>query len=165
MVSMRLRYFLGALLWAFASCGPGGGSGASVRLSVETDPSWSIDRLVVEASGRRVEADPAPALRVLVPDAWVGQEVTLRVVALRTDDPWAAGSVVVVPESGREVQATVVLARVPCGAWCSEGATACEADGVVRCEQRDDDACFEWSEPVPCPGGMPFCSLGACGAE
>ena len=30
------------------------------------------------------------------------------------------------------------------------------------CEQRDQDDCLEWSEPVPCPSELPECSLGKC---
>ena len=66
---------------------------------------------------------------------------------------------------GEEVSVTVTLTRLPCGAWCQPGKKECRADGIVVCEQRDDDHCFEWSEQVPCPDDSPYCSLGQCSAE
>ncbi len=59
----------------------------------------------------------------------------------------------------------MALARLPCGAWCSEGETRCAGTGVAVCEQRDEDDCLEWSEPVSCPVEAPECALGTCMAE
>ena len=69
------------------------------------------------------------------------------------------------PVRGDEVAATLVLSRLPCGAWCTAGARMCVGDGVAVCEQRDSDECLEWSDPVECSDDAPYCSLGVCADE
>ncbi len=53
-----------------------------------------------------------------------------------------------------------------CQATCSDecsvaGATQCQGNAVQTCGNYDDDACMEWSTPVPCDAGL-VCSVGQC---
>jgi hypothetical protein len=146
---------LGALL---VSCS---GAETAVRLTVLYEDAWAIDELHVEAGGRTARVDAAHEVLVLVSDATAGEEIAIEVSGLRDGTRVAFGSVVVRPILGREVNATVALARLACGAWCTEGASACEGDGVVTC-QRDGDGCMRWATPIACPSATPFCSLGVC---
>jgi hypothetical protein len=90
--------------------------------------------------------------------------VTIAVFGLRAGERRGYGETVVTPIGHQEVAAVVALAAMPCGAWCTPGAAACQGDAVVRCEQRDADVSLEWSVPDPCPAAAPYCSHGQCAA-
>lgn len=165
MISKDMRRLAVALLAAAASVVAASCSSSSVtavRLDVRYDETWDLDALSVSARETDRDAPLADELLVEVPDGWAGEELEMMVTGLRAEQRVAAGRTTVTPELGREVTAVVALSRLPCGAWCLEGDTQCQGDGVVRCEQRDDDTCMEWSEPMRCTGETPSCSLGRC---
>ena len=151
-----------ALVLLLASCGH---APTSVRLQVQYDDSWALTAFDVAARSQSSHPDAAHELVLEVPDGWAGAPLSIQVTGLQGDERWAHGEVQVTPAVGSEVTATVVLARLPCGAWCTPGATRCEGDGVVACEQRDSDMCMEWSTAVPCGPDAPSCSLGVCRSE
>ena len=51
--------------------------------------------------------------------------------------------------------------RERCQNECQSDTRRCAQDGVQVCGNYDDDACFEWSEPMPCEGDR-ACSDGNC---
>ncbi|MGH7338008.1 MAG: hypothetical protein ACREI7_10540, partial [Myxococcota bacterium] len=147
---------------ALAACANDGGT--SVRLEVTFDDAWSLDRFDLEVGDTPASTDAAHTVVLLLPDEWAGRPLPISVVGLRGGERHAAALVSTIPELGREVRVDVVLTRLPCGDWCTEGATACDGDRTVVCEQRDSDECFEWSAPTACPEDAPYCSLGECSA-
>ena len=142
-------------------------SGTSLRLRVELEEAWSLTalslRLVSATGDTQTNANEELADELLIPlsDGWAGSELSLQVTGLRDGEPWAMGTAALTPSLGEENAATVVLSRVPCGAWCEPGETQCEGDGVSICEEKE--GCSVWSAPVACASEAPFCSLGACG--
>ena len=137
----------------------------SLRVHLVYEKSWSLDRIDLSIADLSNELEITPELAVLLPEELAGKLQTLSVSAFQAEERFAYGETEVIPLRGEEVQVTVTLTRLPCGAWCAEGEKKCRADGVVVCEQRDDDHCFEWSESVPCPNEAPYCSLGQCSSE
>ncbi|MGE3547405.1 MAG: hypothetical protein AB7L28_26000 [Kofleriaceae bacterium] len=150
------------VMLALAACDP---SPTVVELSVVYDDSWSLSELRVATDTETSTIDARHDVRILVPEQWVGNELAIEMWGMRADDAWAHGSVSVTPVVDQVVAATITLNRLPCGAWCQLGATTCIGDGVAICEQRDDDSCYEWSEPVECGDGTPYCSAGQCSAS
>jgi hypothetical protein len=157
-----LKYLLGAVSMVLLACG--GEPQTTVRLDVSYDAAWQLDGFELTAGGVLDRGAPAPTIRVLVPDDWAGTSLMIDLDGTVGGERIAHGSTEVTPMAGSEVVGTIVLSRLPCGAWCTEGSVACEGDGVVTCMQRDTDTCMEWSEPTACEGATPFCSLGVCGA-
>lgn len=167
---MSVRFVLAVVGATLVSCAP---PESVVDLDVHFDAAWEIDTLRVVVEGPSSEGPPiegeadvaaAPRLRVFIPEEWNDRALRLRVVGRRGDVPVAAGQVSVVPRSGETVRASVSLSRLPCGAWCTPGASACDEVGVVTC-QRQADGCPRWGEPERCPSDAPFCSFGACDAD
>ena len=151
-----------SVLLVAAAVGCGGGDETSVRLEVSYDDAWALDAFELTAGGELDRGEAARTVRVIVPDGWAGRALSIEIDGRRGGERIAHGATEVTPVAGDEVRATMVLTRLPCGAWCTAGSTACNGDGVVVCEQRDDDTCMEWSDPAPCGADGPFCSLGVC---
>ena len=137
----------------------------SIRLHLHFDPDWGLTGLEVAIRDRNEPADVREDLRILVPDEWAGDTTGIAITGWAGTERWAYGQAEVAIERGEQTTVDLVLARLPCGAWCTEGATQCVGDAVSVCEQRDSDSCFEWSDPVPCGTGAPHCSLGVCDAS
>ena len=137
----------------------------SLRVHLVYEKSWSLDQIEISIADLDDKIEITSELTLILPAEVTGQLQTLQVVAYRGEERFAYGETEVIPLLGQEVQATVTLTRLPCGAWCHQGQTECRSDGVVICEQRDDDHCFEWSQRVPCPQETPFCSLGQCSSR
>ncbi len=148
-------------LLALAACG---GGETAVRLTLVYEDGWELDELDVSANGQSVRTAPAHEVLVMVSEEWTGQEIRIEVLGLRAGRRHAMGIVAVTPVNASELRATLALSVIPCGAWCTEGATACAGDGVVVCEEQAD-GCMGFSAPLACSGAEPFCSLGVCGAE
>jgi alpha-tubulin suppressor-like RCC1 family protein len=134
-----------------------------IRLQLRYDESWGLTALEVHARGEMERIDPVHEIVMLPPPAWALEPLEIRVVGYRGDAPHAAARAVVIPRPDGEVSETLVLTRLPCGAWCTEGATQCEGDAIVLCVQRDGNGCFEWSEPiVDVCADSAACVLGQC---
>lgn len=149
-------------LAAIACTGPGD---TLVALDVRYDDAWGMTTFDVTAADRQGSVDPSHDVVIAMPDDWAGTAIEIELRGLRGDEIWAHGEVTVTPVRDDIVGATLDLSRLPCGAWCTPGATTCIGDGVAICEQRDADSCFEWSDPLACGGATPYCSLGTCLAD
>jgi len=112
-------------------------------------------------TSRAPRAEDFHGRRLLLPDGWAGQSISIQVDGIRGGQRVASGLVDVVPRLAREVGARVVLAEGVCEAWCSPGEKECLGDGVVAC-QAGDGGCAEWSQPMACAAETPYCSLGEC---
>ncbi len=132
-----------------------------MRLTVLYEDSWALSHLQVTADGRDTQIPATHEVLVWTDEAWADREITIEVSGLRDGRRYAFGRVLVKPLPGTEIHATITLSRLPCGAWCSEGTTACESDGVVVCEAQAD-GCLRWSDRVACPSATPSCSFGIC---
>ena len=137
----------------------------SLRVHLVYEKSWSLDHVELSIADLSDEISIASELTILLPEDVTGKLHTLTVHAFHGEERFAYGQADVVPLRGEEVDVTVTLTRLPCGAWCQPGQTQCRADGIVLCEQRDDDHCFEWSDRLPCSTETPYCSLGQCSSE
>ena len=102
-----------------------------------------------------VLSDPVEAGRPMPIVAW----------GLRDEARIARGQVDVTPVQHSTVQATVELAQLPCGDWCTPGARECQGDAVRECVSREADGCTQWGPATGCPSDAPYCSLGTCSAE
>jgi len=151
-----------ALAMALAVGCPAPKGGTGIELTVAYREDWGLSQLRVTSGDESSTIDARHDVRILVPDAWAATEVRLVVWGLRSAERWAHGQTAVTPILGDTVIAVVSLARLPCGAWCTEGATTCAGNAVAICGQVDEDSCYEWSEPVPCSEDAPYCSLGTC---
>ena len=159
-MNVYLRIFVLLLLLSNCSEAP-----TSLRIHLIYEQSWSLDRVELSLADLSDSVNIADELTIFLPEETTGKLHTLHVSAYRGEERYAYGAVEVIPVLHQEVAATITLTRLPCGAWCTEGQTECRKDGVVVCEQRDDDHCFEWSESVPCPSDSPYCSLGQCAPQ
>ena len=148
------------LLAALAGCD----TTTSARLTVHYEEAWQLSSFEVRTEGERRPTQVSPTVRVLVRDDWAGRPLTIDVFGQRGDQPWTHGKTTLTPVRGREVSGDVVMTRLPCGAWCTPGATECQGDGVVTCFEQDADQCFVWASPTACPSEAPFCSHGVCAA-
>ena len=176
--SMKRPYkFLGCSLLAMAascSSGPGEEQALATLVIIPTfDDALALSQVEL-SSGDRKALVPASEGRVLSGERIrielsreqdVGKPFPLEVWGLQVGSRVAHGSVKPVPLPNRAIEVPVPLTRLPCGAWCSEGAASCVGDNVRTCEQRDDDPCMEWSEAIPCPADAPYCSLGRCAKD
>jgi hypothetical protein len=151
-------------LAALAACSSSGPS-TRVVLDVSYEDSWGLTRFDYEVASREATSQVARRVTVLIPEDLIGQSVELDLWGLRADRRYAHGEVTVTTVRDQTVHAALTMSRVPCGAWCTLGAQACQGDATVVCEQRDDDACFEWSMATACPNDAPYCSLGGCSAS
>jgi hypothetical protein len=161
---VRQEVILGLVAVALASCDDD--AATTVRLTLRYDDAWGLDAVEIkaQAQGTTGGSPIARELQLLVPDAWAGRAVKIELWGLRGEERYAYGSATVSPVLKGEVRADVPLTRLPCGAWCTTGAMQCDGEAVVVCEQRNDDSCLEWSEPVPCSSDAPYCSFGVCAA-
>ncbi|MGE0870481.1 MAG: hypothetical protein AB7P03_18095 [Kofleriaceae bacterium] len=150
--------FVVALL-AVVGCGE---SFTTIQLAVGYDDSWSLSEMHVASLEQSSTVDPRHELTIQVPDEWAGEPITIEIWGLRASDRIAHGKVTVTPVMDVIVSTTVNLELVPCGVWCTAGATMCAGDAVVICEQRGDDHCFEWSDAIACEATSPYCSVGTC---
>ncbi len=152
------------MLAILALVGSGCASETTVRLTVIYEDAWGLDELEVAANGRSARVDPSHEVLLWLNEPWTDEEITIEVTGFRDGERMAFGTVAVLAVFGTEVSATVALSRLPCGVWCTEGARACEDDGVVVCAQ-EEDGCMRWSPRVACPTAVPFCSFGTCDTE
>ena len=143
----------------------GCGAPTSIRVKLAYDESWGLNQITLSIADQNETTDIEPEFQLLIPNELAGETQTLKIVAFRAGQRFAYGEADVVPRLGEEVEIFIVLTRLPCGAWCTEGETECRDDGIVICEQRDEDHCFEWSERVPCPQDAPHCSFGRCASD
>jgi hypothetical protein len=158
-MSIRIQLIFGCAAVLLASCSS---DPTRIVLMIEYDDAWGIGTLEVR-SGERMKSIPAQhSIELWVPDSWAGTEVSIRMRGLRGEESIASGGVMVTPVLGGSTEAIIVLHRVACGAWCTEGETRCFGDAVAICEQRDGDPCMEWGTPIACASDAPYCSLGAC---
>jgi N-acetylneuraminic acid mutarotase len=153
---MKIRWGLLAL-WA-AGCSAG--DTTSVRLAVRYDAAWGLDGLRVAALTKAADAALAHEVRLLVPDAW-SSAITVEVWGHKAHQRFAYGSATVTLVRGGEARGEVVLARLPCGAWCTPGTTSCLGENQLTCT-KDELGCTAWSNPAPCTGATPYCSFGVC---
>ncbi len=137
------------------------GGESSIRLTLVYDEPWELDELDVSVGGRAMRLVATHELLVMPDKDWDGQEIVIEVFGMRGGQRYAFGAVAVTPIAGAEVHATLALSRLPCGAWCTAGTTACEGDGVAICEEQAD-GCVRWSTPVACSAAAPYCSFGTC---
>jgi alpha-tubulin suppressor-like RCC1 family protein len=151
-----------AALLVATACGDG--NVTSVRIDLDYDTAWELTELDLRVDVKSERVAVRPELRVLLPDDWAGRSVTVEVLGLRGDDTFARGTAEMVPVRGEEVAVEIRLEPLPCGDWCTPGATRCDGDGVATCA-RGADGCNAWSEAEVCAGETPYCSLGACMAE
>lgn len=168
-MSLRLALLLAVALLA-GSCTED--VGTSVRLSLVYKDGWRMDGadIIVVADGpdgaedlRLEHSGPiSHELLVLVPDSLAGNVMPLEVFGVRETERISHGSAVALVRKGATVEATIVLARLPCGVFCELGQKKCQASGVIICEE-DADGCLQLSEPKDCPSDVPFCTDGECG--
>lgn len=135
--------------------------GTWLRLEVTYDAMASLDAMRVQVHERQAPAAASQVIKVRIPDAWAGRSAEVGLWGLDREAAVAYGVAQVTPERGRSVTVPITLVKIPCGAWCSEGATACAGDGVATCEVDADD-CMAWSSPSACPADAPSCSHGVC---
>lgn len=65
---------------------------------------------------------------------------------------------------GGQVCSTGGFCALSCADECSTvGATKCEGDSVVSCDEHDGDGCLEWGGASPCSSG--FCTSGFCASQ
>ncbi len=133
----------------------------SVRVHLEYDDAWQLDRLDLAFGDIDVSTAATRQVFARLPDDWIDRPMTIDVLGLRGATRVAAATAVVTPVLDSEVPVRVWLARLPCGAWCAAGSTTCIGDGVSVCLERDDE-CMEWGPPEPCAAS---CSLGTCVAQ
>jgi alpha-tubulin suppressor-like RCC1 family protein len=150
---------------AIAITGCASSNETAIRLALEYDDAWALDELEISSPGRTSRVPAAHEVRIQLAAGSASAPLDLVVTGRRGAIRYATGSVRVQPILSTEVRATLVLARLACGAWCTPGATQCVGDAVVVCDPRDGDQCLEWSPPVRCPADAPACSLGECRDE
>ena len=153
-----------ALAIVLAACS--GGDATRVHVEVAADSSWGLDHYQLEVGTFGALAEPLPALDVQVPDDLTGRVQTIEVWGLVAGDQVAYGSVTVTPVLHATVPATVVLAALSCGLWCTDGDVECGSDDMstTTCMQQSD-GCLAWSQPTACPADAPYCSNGTCAAQ
>lgn len=157
---MMLR-MLTALALAFAGCATEE-VGTSVRLFLVYEDAWRLTGAELVIADKEVSTSLTRELLLLLPDEMAEGEVrALQVWGVRDGKRIAFGASVAIPRKGATVDATVVLEREPCGAFCQEGATECRGNGVVTCVP-DEEGCSVWGEPSACGGATPFCVSGVC---
>ncbi len=132
-----------------------------VRIEVELDDAWGLEALHVSVADETTEVALSRAVTLVVPDEWGGRELEVGVSGMRGRARRARGTATVTPITGDTVVARVILAEIPCGDFCTPGATSCEIDSVVTCV-RGADGCAAWTNPQRCEAPTPFCSLGTC---
>ena len=137
-----------------------------VHLQVIADSSWDLDHYQLQVGTVATTAAPLPALDVQLPDDISAGVQTIEVWGLVAGDQVAYGSVAVTPVSHQTVPATVVLAALSCGLFCTDGETECGSDGLstTTCMQQSD-GCLAWTTPTSCPSDTPYCNDGACAAQ
>ncbi|MFH0900445.1 MAG: SUMF1/EgtB/PvdO family nonheme iron enzyme [Pseudomonadota bacterium] len=137
----------------------------AVRLDLVFEESWDLTSFQLMVGERELTVGALSSVRLLVPDDWADQSLSISAFGLHASERLAYGETKAMPKLGEMATATVTLARLPCGAWCKPGTTTCVGNAVAVCEQRDDDQCLEWSQPVPCSADAPYCSLGKCATK
>jgi hypothetical protein len=171
---MKLQRFLllGALALLTPMCSaPPEETTTSVRVIADFESTWNLTQLSLHTKDHDTlrPVDPKPlepgtSIVLLVDDTSAGAALDLTLWGLSQGHNVAYGKASVTPVLHRNTDVHVGLASLPCGAWCTAGATACEANGVKTCEPRSSDTCLGWSAPTPCPQEAPYCSLGQCAA-
>jgi hypothetical protein len=141
-----------------------GGAETIVHVTVRYPAAWGLDRFDWRIGDDAVTTAASGQARILLAGERANVPLALTLLASRGAERYAAGRAQVTPRPGAMVEIEIFLARLPCGAWCSPGATTCFGDSVAVCEERDGDDCPEWSDPVVCSPDAPYCSLGACAA-
>lgn len=157
-----------ALAWLLA-CSSTPDGPTAVRVFADFDGALPVTQLSLKSKDResRVPETPAPvspgaSTVLLLDDRTAETPLDLTVSGLSGGQVVAIGRVSVTPVLHATVEARASLARIPCGAFCTKGATACQGDGTKACEERE--GCAAWSAAAPCPANTPYCSLGQCSA-
>ncbi|MEM9861731.1 MAG: FG-GAP repeat protein [Myxococcota bacterium] len=168
---MIKHLFIAALL-SLLACTSASSTGVRLAIGYDRELTGLEVTATVDLPGEAPQVRPSAfvnELLILLPDDWDGRSLRLQVSGLLDGERVAYGESIVLVQQGRETPAPVLLARLPCGDWCTPGSTRCGTgaggEGVQVCEQRDADGCFEWSELAACGADAPFCSLGTCGTE
>lgn len=152
---------LAVLALAFAGCAKDD-VGTSVRLFLVYEDAWRLTNAELVISDKEVSTVLTRELLVLLPDEMAEGEVrALQVWGVRDGERIAFGTSVAIPRKGATVDATVVLERNACGAFCQEGSTECRGNSVVTCV-LDEEGCSAWGESSACEAANPFCVSGAC---
>src|SRR5262245_31162299 len=81
-----------------AAIGCGSAATTSVRLELSYDAAWGLDQLDVRVGDRVTSTTAAREVVVLLPEAWVGDELAIVVIGLRGGERYAAGRVAMVPQ-------------------------------------------------------------------
>ncbi len=135
-----------------------------IEFVLKYDDALRLSKLRVEIGEQVNELEAQRTVVIAVPDDWSGKALDVAISGLRDTSIRAHGAATITPLANQRVKGEIVLAELPCGAWCAEGEKACAAAAVVEC-RRGADGCFEWSEPRACGAAMPSCSLGTCRSE
>jgi hypothetical protein len=154
------RWWLAVAL--VAACG--GPDPTSVRVRVSYEESWNLDGFRIRADDRESSSPVDTTVTLLVPDDWADRTIAVDLWGLRGGQSVAHGAAEATPRRGQQVTIDLSMRRVPCGEWCTPGATRCDGDGVSVCEEREQDGCTEWSATAACSEEAPFCSVGECRA-
>jgi hypothetical protein len=157
-----------AIVAALASASCTEDVGTSVRISLVYKDGWkmaSADVVTSRADGTLEKNAPiAHQILVLLPDDLAGEVMPLDVWGVRDGERISHGSAVALPRKGDTVEATIVLDRLPCGAFCKPGDLQCDGNSVSTCG-ADADGCLEWGETTECAEATPNCSGGVCGVQ
>lgn len=190
----RLTFVVGCLLLGLLTAFGCQTHVPSILLEVEDPEGLAPNQLQVTVSiegleAQRVTRPEAPngplespqTLRIFMPDEAVGQEVTVKVEALRDDAVVGTAESTVVVNEHEDTALKVSLAGIPyvcdettCAlGCCSEneciedafdacglGGGACNACSRIAADQCVDGAC-QCGEGTPCPAGY-ACEAGAC---
>ena len=132
----------------------------SVQLDVIYDDGWSLTELQLSAADKASTIEPAHAITIAVPEDWTDTAHTISLLGMRGGDQWARGAVSITPRHGAIVETSVHLTLLSCATSCVEGANACVAGGLAKCE-LGADSCLAFGAPTACGSGT-RCSDGAC---
>ncbi len=167
------RAFLFSIIATVAACASSTGP-TRIAVEVSYDANFAPSELEIAlgsgSAAKTRKVGVAARVTLLVSDSLAGTAQNLSVLGFRGAARIATGRAQVTPKLGEEVVVRVTLARVACGDWCVAGATECRSTGtgpgattsVVVCEQRDEDSCMEWGDPIACAGTLSQCALGTC---
>jgi hypothetical protein len=118
----------------------------SISLDVSYDQAWQLDELDVDINGKSSTTGIKSRIRVLVPDPWGGQSVTIAIDGLRDGVPFARGEAQVNLRAGGDTGVTVIL----------------EPLAGPACDSEAEDQCTEIPEPT-CISGTTLRTVTAVG--
>ncbi|MEJ7597298.1 MAG: hypothetical protein WKG01_05245 [Kofleriaceae bacterium] len=154
-----------AILIAFAACSD---TPTSITLDVTYDNAWMLDQLDLAIGGKRSTTELTTKVRLLVPDPWGGQAMTVAVDGVRDGERFAHGETEIELIAGGEARGTITLvplfgpvcdaaaedqcATVPPPA-CLDANTLHTATGPGTCV---DNVCSYEFQDTECPNGCVY---------